>query len=239
MGLMYRLNLFYDVAAGDVYDAYKAFYRARGQDLIDHGDEVYEFVLHATDKRWTVLLLRRGWEMEVRRQAQLHVSRELGCKGFWIFVYDGDFWGYEFFTDGTVLDYFTQDEENELHWYPGNPCSGSPSLLATEFPQLSEATLSAYLVRNPVWLKNDRELTVDEMNALRAEQRRLDIPVRPGDEFTRFAECAVLDFLRYLGVRVDLRDHCVTFLAPIFRSFWISGQNTWGLDVGPAIAGRR
>lgn len=40
-------------------------------------------------------------------------------------------------------------------------------------------------------------------------------PVRPGDEFGRFDECAVLDFLRALGVGVDLRDGYVRVLAGV------------------------
>lgn len=175
----------------------------------------------------TVLSLDGGWEWDVRRQAQFHISRELACQGFLIFVYDGDYWGYEFFQNGIARDHFLQQEEicSGIDWFPGKACQGYPGLIAEEFPQLGEATLADYLMRDPLWTKTDRELTTLEFEARSAEHRSLDVPVRAGDEFTRFDECAVLDFLRYLGVRVELRDHYVSLSAPVFRSFWISGQN--------------
>jgi hypothetical protein len=52
-----------------------------------------------------------------------------------------------------------------------------------------------------------------------AEWERLDVPARAGDEFTRFDECAVLDFLRAIGVDVGLEQDYVTFRAEIWRSF--------------------
>ena len=51
---------------------------------------------------------------------------------------------------------------------------------------------------------------------------RLDVPARPGDEFTRFHECAAVDFMRLLGVEVDLRDDYVTMLSPLWRAFRIT-----------------
>jgi hypothetical protein len=49
-------------------------------------------------------------------------------------------------------------------------------------------------------------------------------PARSGDQFTRGAECAVLDFLQMLGVGIELRDYgnqqrYVTPLAPHWRAF--------------------
>ena len=51
-------------------------------------------------------------------------------------------------------------------------------------------------------------------------------PARDSDEFCRFDECAVLDFLRLLGVRVELRSEYVTLLAPELRSFWVEGRTS-------------
>lgn len=228
MGLKLRLNLYYRVDAHHVYGAYKRFYAARGRDLVESGDEFCKFTLHETDQDWTVLSLDGGWEWSERRQAQLEVSRQLNCRGFLIFVYDGDYWGYEFFNSGTSLDHFVQDEEppDGKNWFPDQSCVGSPQLLASEFPHLSEEDWAAYLVRDPVWMSTCDELTDEESNARWADQKRLNAPARPGDEFRRFDECAALDFLRFLGVRVELRDRYVTLPAPEFRSFWIAGQNT-------------
>jgi len=82
-------------------------------------------------------------------------------------------------------------------------------------------------VRHPVWMKWDRELTDEEGETIYIESKRLNVPVRSGDQFARFDECAILDFLRFLGVRVELRDEYVTLLAQKFRSFWIAGQSTY------------
>jgi hypothetical protein len=229
MGLKLRLNLYYQVEAHDVYDAYKAFYASRGQDLIDLGDDFFQFTLYEKDQDWTVLGLDSGWEWTVRRQAQLAVSRRLNCRGSLIFVYDGDYWGYEFFECGRSLDQFVQDEEpaDGTDWFPGKSCEGAPPLIASRFSHLSANDLAAYLVRDPVWRRTGDELTDEEYEARRTERKRLDVHVRPGDESTRFDDGAVLDFLRFLGIRVELRDHYVTLPAPEYRSFWIAGQNTF------------
>jgi hypothetical protein len=227
MGLKLRLNLYYQVDARAVYDAYRAFYAAIGKNVIDSGDDFFQFTLHENDQDWTVLSLDGGWEWSVRRQAQLEVSRRLNCRGFLVFVHDGDYWGYEFFKSGRSLDQFVQAEEPAAGWFPGRSCVGDPQLIASEFPHLAEMDLVAYLVRDPEWMSTQGQLTDDEYGARHAEQKQLDVPVRPGDEFGRFDECAVLDFLRFLGVRVELRDHYVTLLAQEFRSFWIAGQNTY------------
>ena len=47
-----------------------------------------------------------------------------------------------------------------------------------------------------------------------------NVPARPGDELRRFDECAVLDFLRMLGVRVKLQDSYVQVSSPVFRSLF-------------------
>jgi hypothetical protein len=50
------------------------------------------------------------------------------------------------------------------------------------------------------------------------ENDPLNVPAREGDEFAGFDECAVIDFLRMLGVHIELRDHYVTLQAPRFRA---------------------
>lgn len=40
-----------------------------------------------------------------------------------------------------------------------------------------------------------------------------------------FHVLAVLDFLRYLGVGIELTDGWFEFSAPVWRSFWVSRQN--------------
>jgi hypothetical protein len=93
--------------------------------------------------------------------------------------------------------------------------------LAEHLPDLDNDVLNQYLVQRPSW--NDFENAENPRAAWLQELHAWDVKVQPTDEFTRFSECAVLDFLRYLGVRVDLRDHYVTLQAPVWARFWIKG----------------
>jgi hypothetical protein len=231
MGLKLRLNLFHQVAATQVFDAYTHFYAEHGQQLVNEGKEHKKFILHELDNDWVILSLDGGWEWDMRRKVQLFVSRQLDCIGFLIFVYDGDYWGYEFFNDGVVLDQFVQDPDEGRNWFTA-PNVGQPEVLHRHLPWLALEDIVAYLVQMPQPDLNSfiHRKIVHEM------YEGLNVPARPGDEFKRFDECAVLDFLRILNVRVELQDRYesgrklphryVTFFAPIHRTFWI--QTTSG-----------
>lgn len=70
------------------------------------------------------------------------------------------------------------------------------------------------------------------------EQDRGWTLAQPEDTCRPFDECAVLDFPWYFGVNVELEYHWVTlanvelwmggvtFAAPVWCEFWVSGQNT-------------
>ena len=129
-GLFFRSNLFHDVPPEIVHVALEEFYSTRGYRLMrTAGDPAERLELHENDNRWVCLRLGIGWEWELRRDAYLHVSRELHCAGFFLFVHDGDFWGYEFFDNGVVLDHFMQDPDT-LSGFPGPPTRGDPGLRA-------------------------------------------------------------------------------------------------------------
>lgn len=230
MGLSLRLNLFHEVSAEAVLRAVGAFYEGQGKRLVNHGDEFWALHLHEREGAWTTLWLDGGWEWNVRRQAQLDVSRRLGCAGFLIFVFDGDYWGYEFFSHGEVLDQFVQeDPEDGVGWFPGRLLVGDAGVLARRLGLRSD-DVKSYLVRDPTMSHAAFGLDADDVTAhldLQEQSSKLDVPARPGDEFTRFHECSVLDFLRLLGVDVELRDGRVRLLSPEHRRFWIEGQNTF------------
>jgi len=146
--------------------------------------------------------LGSGWEWKVRREAQLFVSRTLWCPGFLIFVYDGNYWGYEFFDHGEVLDHFVQEATGEPIGFPGEDCRGNAAVLVEHLPFLNVADVASYLVQKTDWVI----------------PAGMNIPARPGDEFRRFDECAVLDFMRMLGVGVERHDGYVRLKAPVYRS---------------------
>ena len=220
MGLFLRYNLFYGVSPQAVYDVYAGFYRERGMSLAPEGKSLGEaYELYQRDGDWTVLRWNKGWEWVVRREAQLHVSRKLRCPGFLVFVYDGDYWAYEFFEDGVVLDCFVQSPDESERWFPVESCRGDTAIVTKHLPFLDRDILERYLVQTPSWDEFDNAENPRQA-WLEAYQAR-DVKVQPSDEFTVFAECAVLDFLRYLGVRVELRDRYVTLQAPVWTRFWI------------------
>jgi hypothetical protein len=201
VGLKLRYNLFYSTAEA-VYDAFAAFYGRRGSRLRAADDASGRLNFYREQDGLAVVELDRGWDWKVPREAQLFVSRSLGCPGFLIFVYDGNYWGYEFFDRGEVIDHFVQEATGEPIGFPGEDCRGNPHVVAARLPFLRVEDIAAYLVQKRDWVIPEG----------------MDVPARLGDEFRRFDECAVLDFLRMLGVATEIRDHCVRLKAPLFRS---------------------
>jgi hypothetical protein len=143
MGLVLRLNLFHDVEAADVYGALTAFYKKCGASLVEEQGKERHYQLHQRQGRWCVLEWDRGWEWQTRRAAQLFVSSRLYTAGLLIFVYDGDYWGYELFRNGEVLNRFVQYPPGDgvQNWFPGDPCVGDPEAVVSCFPELSAADI--------------------------------------------------------------------------------------------------
>src|SRR5690348_3986845 len=105
MGLMLRGYLFYSVGASDVCGALKEWYAAHGIPL-DTTGPVYESIgVHEPDNNWVVAeLATPGWYWQERRKVGAFISERLWCPGFLVFVYDGEYWGYEFYDRGEALD---------------------------------------------------------------------------------------------------------------------------------------
>lgn len=199
MGLKLRYNLFYEVQAKDVYGMYREFYGNCGRTLLFKGCERDEISIYHPQNQWVVVELGSGWEWKERREVQLLVSYRLCCPGFLAFVYDGDYWGYKFFVNGIALDHFVQDPDECGYWFPGKLCMGDAEILVAHLPQLDRNSLAAYLVQKPA----------------------PNVKAKPEDEFRRFDEFAVLDFLDSLGVPVSLQDGVVRVDSDIFKSFWL------------------
>jgi hypothetical protein len=203
VGLALRLNLFRDVEPTVVYGALASFYEKRGAVMVAEPDGTRSYDLHERRGRWCLLQWDGGWEWQQRRAAQLHVSKQLGVPGLMVFVYDGDYWGYELFDRGEAKDHFVQTSMDPVITFREADCSGDAAVLAATLG-LDEAVVAPYLARWHGWHER----------AKRAHER-----ARPSDEFTRWDECAVLDFLRTIGVDVALAGYAVEFAAPVWRSF--------------------
>lgn len=92
MGLKPRCNLFHAVDAEPVYQALVSFWEQRHsrlQAIAPAARDAYR--LHGQRGGWALLDWDAGWEWTLRREAQLHVSRVLGCAGLLVFMYDGDY----------------------------------------------------------------------------------------------------------------------------------------------------
>ena len=149
MGLMLRYNLFYKTTGDAVCGALKSFYARRGKPLQLAGPEDKRIDVHGQDNNWVVVALDGGWEWNERREAHLFVSQRLWCPGFLVFVYDGDYWGYEFFANGQVLDHYVQqaDDGDAPIGFPGEDCLGNAEVLVQHLPFLKRSEIAPYLVQ--------------------------------------------------------------------------------------------
>src|SRR5690606_14733768 len=135
VGLFLRYNLFYSPADA-VYEAFAAFYGRRGSRLQPAEQDQARLNFYREHNGWAVVDLGSGWEWKVRREAQLFVSQTLWCPGFLIFVYDGDYWGYEFFSRGEVVDCFVQEAIEAPVRFPDKDCGGDPRAITEQLPFL-------------------------------------------------------------------------------------------------------
>jgi len=103
-----------------------------------------------------------------------------------------------------VLDHFVQEGTGQPIGFPNEDCRGRTEVIAEQLPFLRVEDVAPYLVQT-------EDCVIPE---------GMDVPARPGDEFRRFEECAVLDFLRMLGVRVQRQDGYVRTESPVYRTLF-------------------
>ncbi|SHM83692.1 hypothetical protein [Actinacidiphila paucisporea] len=215
MGGFLRCNLFYDVDHQQVYEALDEFWQNRQHRLADADSTVEDcYTLHQRHNDWTVLEWTRGWEWDLRRRAQLHVSRTYDCPGLLTFVYDGDLWGYELFHHGTEVDHFVQWVESDQGFFPDVPRTGRPDLLVAQFPDLGLDLTHARGYLTSVRLDDD---SFEDFYGSDDDPRNR--PVREGDRSGRLDAFAVFDFWRFLGVEPDDNPTADLFAAPVWRRF--------------------
>jgi hypothetical protein len=211
--LSLRLHLFRSVDAKPVLASLARFYSGRRYVFLRGGGDAARFELHERDGDWVALRQEIGWDLGLTREANAFASRELGCAVLFVFAHEGTTWGYELVRAGKAVDRFVQDPDQARIWFPADPAPGDSARVAELVRGLAPEDVAPYLVRRPAsWEHPDpREYL--------AQLRRRNAPARAGDEFPRFHEMAVLDFLRLIGVRVERRGAEAHLAAPLFRSF--------------------
>ncbi|MGA3487697.1 hypothetical protein ACK8GG_06755 [Micromonosporaceae bacterium DT55] len=199
MGFFIRLNAFRGVSQGDVKAALNDFWSRHDRQVesLPQDPQVDAFDLHEQCNGWTAMVWSRGWEWNLRRAAQLHVSRVLDCAGILVFVYDGDDWGYELFDRGVAVDWFIQWPRVGNSWFPGKDLSGRPEAVVAAFPDLAlqRSDVAPYLVQGP----DDEEA-----------EKLWDVRVRPADRFSRGQAEVALDFINLLRV-IDVTEEGFVF----------------------------
>ncbi|MEM1416563.1 MAG: hypothetical protein AAGH15_16750 [Myxococcota bacterium] len=204
MGLSLRTSLLRHVDAPSVYASLERFYGARGERLVEEQERARRFDLRETANGWTALDWDGGWEWVVRRDAQRFVSRELETASLLVFVYDGDYWGYELFDRGSTIDHFLQVRDEALDIFEEG--RGDATRLGRAFG-VDPARVAPYLVPQP------------EHGYDHSPWSELDGPALPGDQFSRWDGRAVMDFVRALGVPGDSSRPTFRIGGPIWRSF--------------------
>jgi hypothetical protein len=197
MGGFMRANLFRGVDHEQVNAALTEFWEGEGYRLEEAGAESRDncYALHQELNGWTAMEWTIGWEWDLRRRAQLHVSRTYDCPGLLTFVYDGDLWGYELFHHGEAVDHFVQWTEPGFGFFHDLPREGRPEVLVAQFPDLSldvehaRGYLTSVSIDDPAYEHFDWDPN-DPRNR----------PVRDGDHAGRLDAEAVYDFWRFLGV---------------------------------------
>lgn len=197
MGGFLRCNLFHGVDHQQVYEALSEFWHSEGYRLaLADPKRTDVYTLHEQRDGWTALEWTAGWEWDLRRRAQFHVSRVYDRPGLLTFVYDGDYWGYELFHHGTEVDHFVQWTDAEQRFFDDRPVHGRPELLVAQFPALkldlehARGYLTGYSIDDPAYEDFLWEDDDDPRNR----------PVREGDRWGRLDAGAVFDFWRFLGM---------------------------------------
>ncbi|MFF8865095.1 hypothetical protein ACF08B_23900 [Streptomyces sp. NPDC015139] len=203
-----------------MFDALAGFWRAQDHRLVDAAADEDAYTLHRTSGPWTALSWTRGWEWDLRRRAQFHVSRVHDCPGLLTFLYDGDYWGYELFHHGTTVDRFLQWAQPGQQFFPDASVRGRPDLLVAQFPALG---LDPDHARGYLTSVDVEDPTYEDFDASSDDPRNR--PVRDGDRWGRLDAEAVFDFWRFLGAEpgtpydTDGFPNPYLFAAPVHRRF--------------------
>src|SRR5262245_4937081 len=144
MGLHLMVNLFYLQDHSRVYQSLANFYESIGKPLQSEGDKFMSDELYEFDHPWTVHHL--GGDRAICRDAVRHVSADLQCIAFFIYVDDGDYWAYELLNAGVPVDYFVQQTEFGERLFPGEDVRGRVSIVAKYLPHLSQTEIEPYLI---------------------------------------------------------------------------------------------
>ncbi|MCG8408268.1 MAG: hypothetical protein MI923_23965 [Phycisphaerales bacterium] len=226
MGLGLRFSVFQEVTPEQVLSCFDAFFQTKNRqfscaDPDHHLWSRWDF--YEPENGWTVLDVgysssvkdRREW-----REFQCDVCEKLDCLALLLFVYDGDYWGYDLMVGVRIADQFVQNpEQGAGYWEDGTNLSGDVDLLVQHLPWIARDRVAPYLVPRP-------PLGCASRAEFQESMKTWDVKCHPNDEHTRRDQCAILDFLR---VPAKLENGYVHFTADLHKSLWTKMPNEFEL----------
>ncbi len=185
MGLFLAMAGIASVSTEQVLQKLGAFAAQRGmrfESIAAGPDEDDVLVVHKNGSTHTILWAWKGPD-EVEELSQF-LSRELPAPVLWMHIHDGDFWMYQLFVSGAIVDAFNpipkywddHVSEDQLRFWRGDA-----SVLATHWPNVKAESISRYLA---IW-----DLGADNPGK-----------AYPEDTHEIGSEWQILDFMQVLGL---------------------------------------
>jgi len=198
MGFSMACNIFTECTAEDVISSLKLFYSKNKAQSRKVYDQVYgsdqpseQVTVYDYGPSW-VLVEFISEPIDWIEFRQSEISRELTCPGFMVFSDDGNYWGYQFFSSGKIVDTFSSDayfhsEHSEIL------APGDVDAVCRQLGSIDPADFATYLIQRP----NNEIVGDDELIKF---ERSTNGKPRKGDRFDRWDEAACINFLEFLGI---------------------------------------
>lgn len=140
------------------------------------------------------------------RERNIFITKYLSCSGIYIYEYDGNFWGYEVYIDGIVVDRFLSDKSFDDFFY-SEEADGSVDIVTRAFPFIDGNIVEKYLIQYPD-RKTFNAISDDYFHDL------TNIPPRTIDLFNRWDGCASINFMRAIGLNCGIENGTFSILEP-------------------------
>ena len=159
-----------------------------------------------SSEKWCLVNGLLSYEEWVRER-NIFITKYLSCSGIYIYEYDGNFWGYEVYIDGIVVDRFLSDKSFDDFFY-SEEADGSVDIVTRAFPFIDGNIVEKYLIQYPD-RKTFNAISDDYFHDL------INIPPRTIDLFNRWDGCASINFMRAIGLNCGIENGTFSILEPL------------------------